>query len=285
MRSFWLFIFVLIAASCGQRATTAPTTRQLAVFASTFPLADLARQVGGVDVRVDWLIDLGDPLTGFVPTPRERERMITTELILLDGPRRTEGWAQQELLRMQATGRVASLEDLAVSHTMPSAGLLQLDPVAAKAFVAVLAEKFGELLPAKKAYFTDRARRFTAELDAVLRAHPNRVFGRGRVIVLDETLAPLLDRFSIGHVRVDADALRLSDRDAAVIRAKAQQDGAKVLLVPFDTPPGTITDIQARTSLRVVTIDPLGFPNFEGHSTYIEVLTYNLDQLKLATTD
>lgn len=261
------------------------TSRQIPVFASTFPLADLARQVGGVHVRVDWLIDLGDPLNGLIPTPAERQRLAGSELVLLDGPRRWESWANQDLSRAQAGGRLVSLEDLDIARTMPSSGLLQLDPVAIKAALPVLAHKLGQIFPRQKAEFETRAKQLVAEIDALLQAHPNSVFGRGRVVVLDDTFVPLLDRFSIAYTRIDGDPLRLSDRDADGIRTKAAQENARVLLVPYDTPTGTIADLQTRTGLRVVPLDPLGYPNFAGHGSYLDVLKFNLAQLKAATRE
>ena len=280
-------LLLLCLTSC-DRSPAVPTTapvRQIAVFASTYPLADLARQVGGEHVRVDWLIDLGDPLTAFTPTTAERERMMSHEVIVLDGSRRMEGWAMLELSRMQATGRMVAVADLPIVRTMPPAGLLQLDPMAVRELVPVLVARFGELLPKQRAYFEERGQAFTNEIDSILRAHPNSAFGRGKVLVLDDTLAPLLDRFAIGYARVDADALRLTDREVNLIRDKARATGAQTLLVPFDTPPGTQADIQSRTQLKVVTIDPLGMPNYPGHATYLEVVAYNLAQLKIATKE
>ncbi|HEX8324017.1 MAG TPA: hypothetical protein VF595_08885, partial [Tepidisphaeraceae bacterium] len=68
-----LLLGLVLVMSCDRTPAPAPPPRQLVVFSTLFPLADIARNVGGDRVRVDWLLDLGDPIETYVLSRRDRE--------------------------------------------------------------------------------------------------------------------------------------------------------------------------------------------------------------------
>jgi len=284
-----LFIVTAMGASC-DKTVVAPTSQPaviLDVFTSTYLLADIVRSIGGDAVRVDWVLDLGDSINDFSPTDEQRQRMLTADMIVLDGVRRYEHWAAPRVGQPGVDRLAVSIENLPFARTAPPNGLLQLDPVAVIELSNKIAERLSDTVrdtdTRQAELFRTNGQAFAQRVKQVLTDNPNNLFGRGVVVVLDDTYAPLFDRFGVRSVRVDADPLRLSNDDIRKIMRTAKDNAAKVLVVGFDTPPGTLVSIAQRTQLRVETLDPLGFANYAGHDTYIDVLKYNLDQLRRAT--
>ena len=260
-----------------------PPARLVRICATEFPLADIAREIGGDRVEVDWLLQLGDPLTTYTMNTADRARLRLTDLILCDGVQRTEPWAAADVNRLRDTGSVISDDILPLSHTAPANGVLYLDPLIGKQLAVALVDALITRAPRSADTFRQRAKDYGVKIDAIVAGYPNSTFGKGKLIVLSNEFAPLLDRFGVTSVPVDADPLHLTPDTAAAIRSKAAEAGAKAMLVPFDTPPGTRQDLAAQTGLVVFAIDPLGYRNFDQHGTYLDLIRFNLHQLKQAT--
>lgn len=269
-----------LVAACDRTPPTAPP-RTLVVFATLYPLADLARRVGGERVRVDWLLDLGDPITDYALSRRDRERMTGVDLVLCDGIGRTETWAREEIGRLGETGTVVGVSGTPGASDVPANGLLYLDPVLAAAYARELADAMARRTPSEGDGFRARADAMAKEIEATAATF---VRGPGAgVMVLSGLFAPLLGRCGVPSTLYEADYLNLSPADAEAVRRAAENAGVRTLIVPFDTPPGTLANLQERTGLKPFALDPLGYPNFPQHSTYLDVLKFNLEQLKLAT--
>jgi ABC-type Zn uptake system ZnuABC Zn-binding protein ZnuA len=252
------------------------------VCATVYPLADVVREIGGPSVRLDWILDLGDPVYGYALSREDRDRMTGIDLLLCAGTR-SEAWAQSPILSLEDTGRVISLEQLEIVRTAPATGLLWLDPMIVRDAVPVIAEQLGRRLPRQAEDLRARGQAYAAKLDDILRKHPDSAFGPARVIVTERSFDPLLDRFGIDAVLVDASPLSMAATDYRRLQSKAAEEKIGALLLPFDTPAGAVQDIEQRTGLRVFLLDYLGLPNYPGHGTYLELLEYNLAQLQLAT--
>ncbi len=259
-----------------------PSARRAVACATVYPLADVAREVGGEFVRVDWILDLGDPPSGYPLTAAVRERMTGVDLLIAGG-QRSESWAQAAIFALEETQRVVVLDALPVAQTAPVTGMLWLDPVVVRAAVPAIADKLVIAVPRESESIRRQADAYVQRIDAILRAHPNSIFGRSKVMVLDRMFDPLLDRFGIAASLVECAPLKLSEDDFRNIRTRARDEGIRSLLLPFDTPAGAIEDIEARTGLRVFRLDVLGLTNFAKHGTYLELLEFNLSQLEAAT--
>ena len=260
MRLFFVMFVTLLPLACG-RAKLPGEPARLVVCATSFPLANVARQIGGEGMKIDWIIDLGDPIEHVVLNTDERARFGNVDFALCDGVR-TEPWAQQELFSISNTDRLLSLDQLPIAATTPPAGLLWLDPLVVRQFVPVLVDRCALRSPPRADAFRARGTAFVAALDAVVKEYPNSAFGRGRVLITSNLFAPLLDRFGIGSFLVEADPLRLDDDAIDNLTTVGRREGIRTLLLPFDTPPGTITDIEERTHTKAFLIDPLGYANY-----------------------
>lgn len=262
-----------------QQSPTVPTA---SVCATVYPLADIVREIGGPNVRLDWILDLGDPLHGYSLSNEDRSRMTGIDLLICSGTR-TETWAYAPIGSLEDTGRVVALEHLEIVRTAPATGLLWLDPLIVRAAVPVIAEQLAKRLPRQRDELLARGEAYVKRIEDIVRKHPNTLFGRERVMVTERSFDALLDRFGIGAVVVEANPLDLAPTDYRRLRDKAAEEKITALLLPFDTPGGAIQDIEERTGLRVFLIDPLGLPNYPGHGTYLEILDSNLTQLEAAT--
>ena len=274
------YYLLLTLSGCQRDVPAPPPPRPVVVFATVFPLADLARQVGGDAVRVDWLLDLGDPIDHYALSRRDRERMSGADLILVDGLGRTETWAAEQLARLRDVGNVISCETRPSAHDAPPDGLLYLDPAVAAETVDAITDALVQRLPGQTDAIRARAK---ACRDRIARQAGATAVAKGtKVLTLSAEFDPLLARVGVAAVRADADPLNLTDADAAMLRHRAASAGVRAVLVPFDTPPATVTGIEEGTGLRAYPIDPLGYPNYAGHASYADVLKYDLDELQLA---
>ena len=275
-----LTLLALPAACDGPRPPAPPATPS--VCATGFLLADVARQVGGDGVRVDWVLDLGDPLDDVSLSAAERARLGNVDLALCDGVR-GEPWLPRELGSLAGTERLVALENLPIAATTPSGGSLWLDPLVVRAFAAELVERLSVREPRRREQYVAGGQAFVAALDAVVARYPNAGFGRGRVVIVSPRLSALLDRFGVAYAVAAADPLDFTDAAAAEVAAVARRENARALLLSFDTPPATVADIEARTGLKAFLIDPVGYANYAGHGDYLSVLEYNLTQLRAAS--
>ncbi len=281
VRYVWIILILLLPA-CKPAITPQAELPRTVVCATSYPLADVVREIGGEYVQLDWILDLGDPITGYALSSQDRARMTGIDLLVCGGTR-SEGWAQAPILSLEDTNRVVTLEQTTVARSAPATGLLWLDPMVVRAAVPIITDKLVERLPRQSETLRERAAAFVERLDLVVRKYPNSAFGRGKVLVTEHTFDALLDRFGVGSIAIETNALHLTENDLRRIRDKAHAEQIVAILLPFDTPGGAVQDIEQRTGLRVYLIDHLGLPQYEGHSTYLEMLEYNLKQLQAAT--
>jgi ABC-type Zn uptake system ZnuABC Zn-binding protein ZnuA len=207
--------------------------------------------------------------------------MAGVDLVLCDGVGRTETWARQEMDRIRDTGTVVSVDRAPGTNEVPANGLLYLDPVLAARYARLVGDAMARRVPSQGDAFRSRAAAYVAEIDGIAASFQPRP--GAQVMVLSGLFAPMLARLGVGSVLVDADYLNLTAGDAQTVRRAAEAAGVTSLLVPFDTPPGTLTYLAEQTGLKPFTIDPLGYPNYPQHGSYLDVLRFNLEQLTLAT--
>jgi ABC-type Zn uptake system ZnuABC Zn-binding protein ZnuA len=275
-------ILLLIAqGSCDRAAAPVESERRAIIITTLYPLADIARQVGGDRVRADWLLDLGDPIEQFTLSRPDADQLSRTDFIICDGLDRTETWAREDLARFRNTQRLITVDQVVGPNEAPADGLLCLDPVFAGRAAKLIADALGKKFPKDSDKFHERADAFAKQLEDTLAGFkaPSGV----QVVVLSNLFQPFLARLGVKQVLVAADPLNLGRTEIESIRRTAQTNDAKVLIVPFDTPPGRLLYLQEQTGLKPVALDALGYPNFGDHAAYLEIFRFNLDQLRLAT--
>src|SRR5436190_3014284 len=93
----WLLVGAILGAlvgGCERKKSGASNTRireKVVVVGTVYPLADVAQQVGGDDVKASWIIESGESVVGLNPTAEARSRLRTAQILIAGGV--TEPWA------------------------------------------------------------------------------------------------------------------------------------------------------------------------------------------------
>ncbi|HEY7086480.1 MAG TPA: metal ABC transporter substrate-binding protein [Tepidisphaeraceae bacterium] len=278
-----LLPLTLAPAGCDRSGLGTSQVSRIKVISTVYPMADIAKQVGGPFVDVSWMIEGGQSFEGVQSTPELRGRLNDAQLLITNG---TERWANQDAGDPFQRQRLIRLDLLNSTRQTPGIGRLWLDPVIAKDLARELCARLLVARSEHEQYFRDRTNEFVADLDATVQQYEVKfVAPRNRkVLVMGPEYNPLLYRFGLEPIQpVEASATTLSDEAVTTLRDASKQNGTTLLLIPSDLPAVISRDIAFRTGLQVVPIDSLG-SSADGGRTYITMLRSNLDQLLAATT-
>jgi ABC-type Zn uptake system ZnuABC Zn-binding protein ZnuA len=282
----WVAAALAVLCGCdrGSNTSSTPVPREpLRVVATVYPLADVARLVGGREVRVEWVLESGQTLDGFEPDRDMLDRLRTAELVYGGG--KSEPWAVEGFDDPLIARRIVRLDLLETARQSPGAAAgLWLDPLIVRESIGELAQRFSNLRPGGESLFRANSIDLTGKIDAILAAFRQRLDQlAGKVVItLGPDFSALTSRFGIVEVRpVLSSPSQLSDLDIARIRQTARERGATSLLIAADVPSAVSRDLGDRTGLRIVSIDLLGTSATAGggNSTYLDLLRFNLEKL------
>ncbi|WP_205781405.1 metal ABC transporter substrate-binding protein [Planctomonas deserti] len=162
----------LTLAGCAAPAAEADRADERPLVLTTFTvLADIARQVGGDEVRVESLLKTGAEIHGYEPTPSDLVRASGADLIL-DNGLGLEGWFQQFLTTVDVPHAVLSdgvdTLPIATGHYAgepnPHAWM---SPVVGQQYVGNVADALSGLLPERADVFQANAAAYREELQGV----------------------------------------------------------------------------------------------------------------------
>lgn len=280
-----LILSLTLLSACDRSASTSSSAQKVPVLATVYPLADVAKQVGGPFVDVSWVVESGQPIVNLDPGSAVRGRILSARIVLTGGA--TEPWVISDVGDPFQSQRLVRLDLLLSSQRTPAVGLLWLDPVIVQDAARELFARLLVLLPTQEKALRDRTNEFVSAIDGVLREYQPRFLNaqNRRILVLSTEFNALLLRFGLEPVlAVSAQPTQLNDQAIKLIKAAADERGTRLLIVPADTPAVVSRDLQVRGGLQIVPIDRLGSSAAGGRNTYIDLLRYNLDQLWRATT-
>lgn len=277
MRWIALIALLLGTVSC-DRPPPPQVQIPVQIIATSYVLADVARQVVGEDGKVDWLVDLGDQVEDAILSEGERRRLNGAQVIFCDGSR-SEPWADEGLDSDEQRGRRVALESLPTGQATQSSGLLWLNPKAMKEGARELAVRTGGWRPAKGDQFLARAEAYGKKLDELAAYTPD-LSRSSPVIILDHRWETLLTTVGARFARVDVDPLNLDQEGIARIKRLAAAWRTEYLILPIDTPPARQQYIMEVTKLKIVQLDHLGHQSLPGHTSYIDVIRYDYDELR-----
>lgn len=287
-RLSWLFLLFLAfgLTDCEERAAPAQISKQekLSILTTVYPLAAIARQVGGERVTVEWIAESGQPAPGENLSDELRSRARSVDFVLSDG----ESWASEghdDTFRAQRIIRLDVLKSAASSSA--AQGLKWLDPAVAREVAEELDKRLSARRPRLEPEFHSRTQQFLKELDDVTRQYgpalttdPPR-----KVLVLSADWMRLLARFGIVPLMpVEANPSLLTAPHIRRLVQSARENALTAILVHADTPPSVIRDLQDKTDLTVLTLDALGSSAGGDRDSYVEILRHNLDQLNQAAS-
>lgn len=279
MRWLILLATVVLTGCNGAESSESPGPgNRLSVVATAYPLASIARQVGGERVDVTWWVESGQSLADYQPTPEQVERMRRAVVILTNG--RTEAVHTDQFSGTFGDQRVIRLDRY--TEYDASDAQLWLNTNLVKKAASELAERLAALDPAHAPGYRDRCEALRAQLDALAE--------EGRT-----QLAPLAGRV-VASVGKDYSALGkqmgfaiepLSRRPAVALEEAElsrlpehfRSAGARFVLIEADTPPGVVQQLNQRFAAPMVTIDSLGTSAATGRDDYHKIMRFNYEQL------
>jgi len=288
-----IFIAVLVvcalqAAGCEKPKPPPVSTEPVRVFATVHTVADLARQVGGKYVEVDFAIENGRSLLGLQPSAEMLQQKNRAQIVMAGG---SEPWAVADaanprepvrVIRLDALRGAPASQPVAGQNEDAQVGLEWLDPMIGQRAAEELARRLSSLRPNHQVYFEARAKQLVDQLEALIQEfQPKfRDAQRRRVMSLTHEFDYLAERFGvdIAHV-VGTTADRIGDQQIAALLRASREEHLVTLIVRTDTPPGLIQDLAQRTGFRIITMDPYGSSFVSGRDSYLALLRYNMDRL------
>jgi zinc transport system substrate-binding protein len=250
------------------------------VLATVYPVADIAKQVGGTRVVTEWFIESGDSLDPLETSPERRNTTRVSDLVISRGP--SETWMLGEGDDPYGARRIIRLEKFPAAQNAAPQALLWLDPDVAKELSTEIVKRLAAVDPLDEQYFKDNCAKFQQEVDALcddarkkLAAIPEKNF-----LCTTPAFSSFVLRFGVIEALAAVEpTTELSPERIRGMRNVARGLRAKALFVPIDTPPGVQRDLSDKVGVQVLTLDPLGTSAPSGRNTYLKLLRYNLEQL------
>lgn len=260
--------------------------------ATIFPLADLAREIGGDEVAVISLLPPGASPHTFEPTPREM-RVVSQAQVLVSVGAGLDLWGQK---LMRTTG--VDLRELVVTETLDLLPLIGhehgdgdphvwLDPYLVKEEIApkiaeTMAAQWPELAPIFQKNLMDFQAEL-AELDLELEAFSSS-FRENKFISFHATWGYLAQRYGLWEI---ASVLEYPGQEPSAQWLKdltdlAKTEGVKIIFIEPQFNPRPAEILADELGGQVFILDPLGGEAVPGRDSYMRLMNYNLNVLKEA---
>jgi zinc transport system substrate-binding protein len=267
-------LVVLGGVACAPRASTG----KLKVVATIFPLADFVKNVAGDKAEVITLLPAGASPHTWEPLPEQVQSVAEAQLFFINGAGVVD------------TSMMASMEGALLTGEGDEQGGVNphiwLDPVLAQKQVEAIAAALVMVDPANRDVYIANAAAYVAELK-----------------LLDQEIRGVTQDFSIRefitfHPSWTYFARRYGLVEAAVIEESPGQEpspayiqqvvdlarGLKVKAI-FAEPQFSskaAETIAAESGAEVLFLDPIGGADLPGRDSYINLMRYNVDQMKQA---
>jgi ABC-type Zn uptake system ZnuABC Zn-binding protein ZnuA len=301
--------FLAATAVCAQPAAETSPTRPLKVVATTPPLADWARNVGGVRCEVTCLLPPGSSAHTFEPAPREM-RAVGAAAIFLKVGLELDNWAGR-----LSRGGAGNLKVVAIGDELKRAGKLPdvtsitlaaarieaatghdhdhdhggtdphfwLDPRLAVLAVGMIADALAQADPAGAAQYRANAARYAAEIEETDREILRQLsaVGRDGIVTFHNAFAYFAARYGVPIAAVveEYPGKTPSERYVKGVVAKLRQMGAKRVFAEPQFSPRVAEIIAAEIGGSVGMLDPHGTPGNPERDTYLKILRYNAAQI------
>jgi zinc transport system substrate-binding protein len=287
---------------------------KLQVIASIFPIADMARQVGGGDVEVTTVVPAGASPHTFEMKPSLVKTFASAKVFLMIGAG-LEFWADQlvrssgqklkpvvlsdgmTLIRSANPHHDESVKEAA--HASNKSGHAEhahshdggnphvwLDPHLAKTMVARIREALSIADPAHASDYEDRAKAYLGRLDALDRDIADTVsqFKTRQVISFHASWDYFAARYglTLAGVIEKSPGRNPTPREIADIVSRIKTYHIRAVFAEPQFSPKVADVIAREAGVKVLILDPLGGESLAGRDTYIGLMTYNLRIMKEA---
>ncbi len=283
-----LSLAMLLAACAGKSSGPQAGKGKMLVMASINPLADFAREVGGDRVQVEVMVPPGASPHTYEPKPSQLKDLSRAKVLVLVGLG-FEFWADKAV---SASGNPG----LIVVHTADGLEILQqgkegggnphvwLDPIDAIHQVEMIRDAFIRADPAGKDVYTANAKEYIGRLRALDEEIRKEVsgFSSKKFIAFHPAWAYFARRYGLEEAAVieRTPGREPSPAEIAEIVQVAREAGVKAIFAEPQFSPKAAKVIAEECGAQVLFLDPIG--GVKGRETYIELMRYNLEQMKKA---
>jgi zinc transport system substrate-binding protein len=167
-QSLTLLVLTAVLAACGGSASNAGDGRTKVV-AAFYPLAEVAREVGGTDVHVDDLTPPGAEPHDLEITTKQVDKIESADAVFVMGHKFQPAVEDASKQRNKHTVRI--LDQIAATKQRPDDPHVWLDPVYMKRIAAIVERELAKVDPAHATTYAANAGRYTTQLDALGREY------------------------------------------------------------------------------------------------------------------
>ena len=271
----------------------------LSVVATIFPLADMARQVGGDAVVVSVLLKPGQGPHTYEPTPGDVRAIEQADVIVMAGFD-LEHWLEGLLdmttnpERTVITCSDAVRNPIKSRHTSKGGhehGAINLhywlDPSIMADAALMIGEKLASRMPSEAEAFRRRAKTLAEKLEKLDKEVAARLSrpGLGReYVAFHSAWEYFAARYGLKQVGVieTSPGRKPSAKHFANLVDQIKKYGASAVLVEPQFSPQLGRTLAKEAGVKVVTVDPIG--GVAGRNSYIELILWNTGQFEKALT-
>lgn len=255
-------------------------TEKASVVATAYPLADVAREIGGDFVQASWILEDGQSPDALQITPKLEERLTRADLLITCGA--SEPWAVEGYDDPGRAQHIVRLDLTSEAQFIPNARQLWLDPVIVRQSCDQIAQKLTVQIPSQVNLFKRNAEKYSGRIDDLMREFASGIqaITGMKVLVLSHDFSALNFRLKLVEVMpVNASPLRLTDSDMAALHRAVEAQRPSALLLDINTPLPVQRDLASRLGVPVILIDALGSSAANGHNMYLSLIKYDFEQL------
>jgi ABC-type Zn uptake system ZnuABC Zn-binding protein ZnuA len=249
------------------------------VLATVYPLADVARQIGGEYVDASWVLEDGQS-PDLQVTAKLREQMTRAAVVIAGGA--GEPWAVEGFDDPDRARHLVRLDLTDDAKLIPEARQLWLDPIIVRQSCETIADKLTVQLPAQKNLFEKNAADFEHGIDDLMREFHSRIQSivGMKVLVLSHDFSALDFRLKLVEVSpVQAPVMGLSDEQIEELKRAVETQKPGAMLVDGDTPMGVQKDLETRVGVKVIAIDGRGSSARNGRNSYLGMMRWDFEQV------
>ncbi len=250
----------------------------LKVAATIFPLADLARCVGGEKVEVITLLPPGASPHTFEVTPKQAKKLADVDIFIKIGAG-VDDWVDNLISIAQGAPSVVTVSS-GVELRRNGDPHIWLDPVLVKEHIApVIADEMCAVRPDQREHFTANLGTYTDELELLhreIKGHLDAISGK-KIISLHSCWGYFCDRYEIEEIATieESPGKEPSAAWIANVIGEAERNNIRAVFAEPQLNPKAAETIANEFGGRVVFPDPIGGEGIQGKDSYIELMQYN----------
>lgn len=303
-----IFILVVLLSGCTGNGQTGDlqATDKLKVAATIFPLADMARVIGGSEVDVVTLLPPGSSPHTFEPTPEQMKQLAQANVFIQVGAgldsfaEKLAHSANPDLLVVTITDGVPLAnpdQDLENHHQHePDTGHhhehdagdphIWLDPVLVQEHVVPqITAALAATRPGSTDYFNGNQATYNEQLELLDRdlKHTTAAFRHRSFVTFHSVWLYFGQRYGLDDITVEAfPSKEPSAQWLTRVIEKSRANQARCVFVEPQVSAKAAEIIAAELGIPVYTVDPLGSENKPGYDSYLNMMRSNMTVFRQA---